>query len=189
MYYTPLCFISSTTVITARDFHTHENFDNFRKRISNSRKSFEKKKHEILNIKKKKSNNYWIQKQWVPQSHLTFYHDSTWDDNHQPFLERESRKRDPGMPFLHILRYPRSNRGTHLCWRGRSQQIMWYYSPVIPRVFLAFRFFHPTKKKKKTERKRETYRSNEVEVEFIGGEKHIGAGIPVKHELTVSVGA
>jgi hypothetical protein len=56
IYYTPLCFISSTTVITARDFHTHENFDNFRKKISNSRKSFEKKKHEILNIEKKKKN-------------------------------------------------------------------------------------------------------------------------------------
>jgi len=33
------------------------------------------------------------------------------------------------------------------------------------------------------------YRSDEFKVEFFGFEEHVGAGVSVEHELTLSVGA
>ena len=36
---------------------------------------------------------------------------------------------------------------------------------------------------------KDAYRSDEFEVEFFGLEEHVGAGVPVEHELTLPVGA
>lgn len=36
---------------------------------------------------------------------------------------------------------------------------------------------------------KDAYRSDEFEVEFFGLKEHVGAGVSVEHELTLSVGA